>query len=471
MRKFYFAGMLRKTVFSLALILGFVWICYSIFGWCNMVGHGWSSVAYAHGGGGGGGGGGDGGGGDSGGDSGDGGDAGASSGQCADASQSSSDNCMSSQSSVSNGVAGGEGVGFEPHTVLAINPSEEALRIAKEMDLIPEEKVILENLGIVVTRLKVPEYEDEKAIWERLSLASKGAQYDLNHYYEIAGQPTTGDIRHYPRTMISWPETCYYHERGLNVGIVDTGVAAGIPALEGQAIVIGSFVDTLQVSDVGHGTAAAAILVGAPDSDFPGLLPSATLYVAAAFSAPGPQRTYATALGIARGIDWLISRKVKVINLSLAGAKNKLLEVAIKKTIDRGIVVVAAAGNFGPDSPPAYPAAFPGVIAVTAIDRFLRPYRLANRGEYISFSAPGVGIWVPDSHGLGHLVSGTSYAAIYCSAMVALFINRSPGAVPRPQLVAHILRKHTVDLGPPGKDKTFGWGLIKNWLSCVSGDR
>jgi minor extracellular protease Epr len=85
-----------------------------------------------------------------------------------------------------------------------------------------------------------------------------------------------------------------------------------------------------------------------------------------------------------RAIDWLVGQRANVLNFSLAGPPNLLLEHAVRKVAAKGTVLVAAAGNAGPDSPAAYPAAYADVVAVTAIDRFRRPYVWANRGGYVS---------------------------------------------------------------------------------------
>jgi len=72
-----------------------------------------------------------------------------------------------------------------------------------------------------------------------------------------------------------------------------------------------------------------------------------------------------------------------------------MLQLAMKKAHDQGIVLIAAAGNAGPKSPPLYPAADPHVIAVTATNENDRPFALANQGPQIAVAAPGVNILEP----------------------------------------------------------------------------
>ena len=95
-------------------------------------------------------------------------------------------------------------------------------------------------------------------------------------------------------------------------------------------------------------------------------------------------------LSLVMAIEALTARGVKVINLSLAGPANPLLQRAIDVASAAGVIIVAAAGNEGPAAGPAYPAAYSGVIAVTAVDRNLAVYRRANRGDYVDIAAPGV---------------------------------------------------------------------------------
>src|SRR5262249_39635293 len=149
--------------------------------------------------------------------------------------------------------------------------------------------------------------------------------------------------------------------------------------------------------DTAHGTAIAAILVGAPAPGHPtagGLLPDADLYAAAVFERQGSQ-SKADAFVLAAALDWMVRNRVSMVNVSLAGDNNGLMALAVHRANQRGTVLVAAAGNAGPNAPPAYPGALPEVIAVTAVDQTGAVFPGANRGDYIAFAAPGVRIWVP----------------------------------------------------------------------------
>ena len=159
---------------------------------------------------------------------------------------------------------------------------------------------------------------------------------------------------------------------------------------------------------------------------------------------------------IAEALDWLISRKVSLVNMSLAGSPNDTLEEIIRIADARGLVMVAAAGNAGRDQV-AYPASDPRVIAVTAVDAAKRLYRKANTGKQVDFAAPGVDLLVPRNRGSAYR-TGTSYAAAVASGLIAQELAR--GRIDRRTLMNR-LKSRAEDLGAAGHDSRFGWGLLK----------
>ena len=130
----------------------------------------------------------------------------------------------------------------------------------------------------------------------------------------------------------------------------------------------------------------------------------------------------------------------------------------IAKGDQAGIIFIAAAGNDGPQAPPAFPAAHPSVIAVTAIDEKNALYSHANVGDYVDLAAPGVGIMAAARDGAYDLANGTSFAAPHVSAVAALILSKSP-RMDRSKLLG-LLRDTAADLGPPGPDVQFGAGCI-----------
>jgi subtilisin family serine protease len=357
---------------------------------------------------------------------------------------------------------------FEPDIILAINPDSSAWRNAREVGLLIERHLVLENLNISITRFRVPRGESAWKVLARLRKMGIGAAYELNQYYMIASRPEGAagiDLRNFPGELIGWPKKAGRLGDGIRLGMVDSGVSTRIPALQKQPVITRSFAIRGKTSGSSHGTCIATILVGAAGSAFPGLLPQARLYAADAFSSGNSEGPHASALAIARALNWLVSQRVNVVNLSFSGPDNKLLEIAVARTLDSGIPLVAAAGNNGAQASPVFPAAYENVIAVTAVDRFRRLYHRANRGSYISFAAPGVMIWVPGKNGKGRYRKGTSYASAYCTAMAAQLLGQIENEG-NTETLPRLLRENVIDLGPRGKDSLFGWGLIHCPGSC-----
>ena len=152
--------------------------------------------------------------------------------------------------------------------------------------------------------------------------------------------------------------------------------------------------------------------------------------------------------------------------MSFGGARDPKIEFALKAAREKGLILVAAAGNAGPQSRPLYPAADPNVIAVTATDENDRLFHAANRGKHIAVAAPGVELWLPGPEGTYQATSGTSLAAAEVSGTIALLLEL------RPHLghdeVRRILMSTARDLGPRGVDPQFGAGLVDAYRAVRS---
>jgi hypothetical protein len=121
---------------------------------------------------------------------------------------------------------------------------------------------------------------------------------------------------------------------------------------------------------------------------------------------------------VAAALAWLSSEPVSVVNVSLAGPHNIVVErMAVFFQTDGG-AIVAAAGNGGPFSTLIYPAAYPGVIGVTAVDRNGNVWPLATTGPHVDRSALGVDVSVATLAGRT-LASGTSWATPVIAAELA----------------------------------------------------
>ena len=235
------------------------------------------------------------------------------------------------------------------------------------------------------------------------------------------------------------------------IGVIDTAVAGTLPDLKRTKLVQQGF--NGGAPDPGlHGTIISSLIAGTQAA--PGT--KTEIIVGDVFS--GPRRTAGSALAVVRALDWMAAQKVAVINVSLAGANNPVVADAIRRLTARGHVIVAAAGNDGPAAPPAFPAAYPGVIAVTAVDATQKVYRYANRGAYIAFAARGVEVVGLGPDGQPRAVTGTSFAAPSVAIRLASTLKGPDPAAARAAITA--LEREARDLGAPGRDPVFGAGLI-----------
>lgn len=245
--------------------------------------------------------------------------------------------------------------------------------------------------------------------------------------------------------------------RGVKVAIIDTGVDTEHPDLKDAVVEAFDATGSKEANPDSHGTAVAGIIRAR--GTVAGVAPGATLLAARAFSTD-PKRTApeSTSFILLKALDWSVSHGANVINLSFAGGRDPALERVIAEAARRNVILVAAAGNGGPKAAPAYPAAYPQVIAVTAHDRADKLYRHANRGDYITVAAPGVEILVPIVKGSHMFMSGTSMASAYVTGIIAMMLERSPQMTP--ERAAKILTETAGDLGKPGRDSEFGAGRV-----------
>jgi hypothetical protein len=240
--------------------------------------------------------------------------------------------------------------------------------------------------------------------------------------------------------------------RGNNVlvAVIDSRVDTAHPDIrEG----IAGTLDALnsQEGPHAHGTAIAGAI--ASRYQFMGTAPGARILAIRAFAG-----TVGFSFAIMKGIEYAVAQDVRIINMSFAGPADPAALTLLAMAHDKGLVLIAASGNFGPQSPPQYPAAAPNVIAVSATDASDRLYVSANRGRHVAVSAPGVEVRLPAPNGLYQTISGTSFATGYVSGVAALLLERKPGAAP--DEVKRILETSAKDLGPRGKDDQFGAGRV-----------
>jgi subtilisin family serine protease len=244
------------------------------------------------------------------------------------------------------------------------------------------------------------------------------------------------------------------------VAVIDSEVDATHPDLVGT--ITASFDAAAdQERPHPHGTAMAGAI--AAHRTMLGTAPRVGLLTVRAFSATA-NSAEGTTVTILKGLDWAADKGARVVNMSFAGPSDPRLRYALQKAYGKGIVLVAAAGNAGPNSPPLYPGAYPSVIAVTATDTRDALFPGANRGNYIAVAAPGVDVFAPAPDGNYQLTTGTSVAAAEVSGVAALVVERNPALTPA--AVRKILMDTATRLRPKGRDPNFGAGLV-NALDAV----
>ena len=313
-----------------------------------------------------------------------------------------------------------------------------------------------------VVRLRVPQGSTLTQARQNIRLVDARASADFDHYYyldEGAGTCTGPECSAIALVNWSMSDASRCGPKPL-IGLIDTGINLEHEALKDQAIeVLPPPASHADASLQDHGTAIAALLAGRRGSQTPGLLPDAKIVAVDAFYRDGGTADRTDVMSLVAAVEALVERGVQVMNLSLSGPPNEVLQKAIEAAQAKGIVVVAAAGNNGPGAEPSYPAAYPGVIAVTAVDQNLNVYRRATQGAYVDLAAPGVNIWTASSKGSGTLKTGTSYAVPFVSAATSLLLASNPTLDPK--VVQSRLEARTRDLGKPGWDPTYGFGLIQ----------
>lgn len=334
------------------------------------------------------------------------------------------------------------------HEWIALLPPERAAALN-----IPSIRILsrtnLAASGLVMFRVQVSDADDNAGRAQQVLRSLGATAADRNHVYtpqaELPPDPAPAPA---PQAMSRTAQA--------RIGLIDTAVNAKHSALKKADVTSRDFVETKGARPTAHGTAIAALLVG-QEKGHEGLLPRGKLYSASAFYQGDSGATGATTSSLIASLDWLASQHVGVVNMSLAGPPNEALRAFIDQMIARGMIIVAAVGNDGPTSRPLYPAAYEPVVAVTAVDQSKQIYRWANQGPQVDLAAWGVKSTVANDKGGYEEESGTSFAAPVVAALLAAKI--AEGRASREAINAIIASAE--DLGPRGRDNTFGYGLVR----------
>lgn len=330
--------------------------------------------------------------------------------------------------------------------LLWLSPSPAAVQtaLAQGFTLLREEE--LPELGLRQLVLRPPAGVPTADAAERLRTIEPETAVDFNHLYQRSGE-TVAAV-----PAAASPASVPAARTARLIGLIDAGLDRRHPVFAGAQVQPWGC-DGREYPSA-HGTAVASLLVGR-DGEFSGLQPGATLYAADVYC---EQPDGGSAEQVARALAWLVREQVPVINVSLVGPPNLLLQRATEALLRRGHVIVAAVGNDGPLAPPLFPAAYPGVIGVSGVTPARRALPEAAQGPQVSLCAPGSDLAVARPGG-GYLIGrGTSFAAPIVAGLLAERITqRDPQAAS--DAFAQLARE-ALDLGEAGRDAVHGFGLV-----------
>jgi subtilisin family serine protease len=332
--------------------------------------------------------------------------------------------------------------------LVLISPNGAALAAAAALGLTRLREDSWPELDLREVVLRVPASLDTAEALARLRAAQPDLQADFNHLYSRSGDVAAGG------------SAAVAPQRGpLRVGLIDGGVDRRHAALRHAAG--GSFGCGGTAVPSEHGTAVASLLVGR-DRGFAGAAVKAELFAADVYC---DKPDGGSAEQVVRALAWMARERVAVVNVSLVGPQNRLLEQGVAALVKRGHLLVAAVGNDGPAAPPLYPASYAGVVGVTGVNPNRRVLPEAAQGPQVMWAAPGADLAVARSGGGYGVARGTSFAAPLVAGLLAAELREpdSGGAATAVERLA----ASAIDLGAPGRDPVYGRGLVAEDLRVV----
>jgi hypothetical protein len=342
--------------------------------------------------------------------------------------------------------------------VAADRASEIATRIARQYDLSAEPRLLVPLIDGAIVRLSFTGSRSLESVLQAVSADPDVQLVQPNYDYRASKEKSRPKpAPQYAGEKLRLDEA-HRQARGkdVKIAIIDTAIDGAHPELVGAIAGMFDAVGEGPAPPEQHGTGIAGILVA--HATLKGVAPEAKLLSVRAFRGGGSDPALSTSFQLLKGINWAFSSGAKIMNMSFAGPMDPLLERIIKNASAKGAIFIAAAGNNGPKGAPAYPAAYPEVIAVTATDEKDRLYGKANRGSYVFIAAPGVDIVAPALKGRYDLSSGTSMAAAHVSGVVALLLERD-GKLDGSGARA-ILSKSARKPDPAAASEAFGAGIV-----------
>ena len=342
------------------------------------------------------------------------------------------------------GGGGGAGGGMPPRgerrfvpdeviTAFAASATPQAIeQLARRHNLTQLETINLPLLGTTIYRWRIdgrrPVGDLVGAIEDERIVASVQPNYLFTLQEDAAKIPGIG--QNYPEQYVLGKlevEQAHRVATGKNIAIalINSEIDGKNPNLDG--VIVKNF-DALGGDDKPHqhGTAMAGAI--AAHGKIVGIAPGAQLLAARAFDEEHDSKAKSSA--IYKSLQWAADSGARVVNMSFAGPADPTLHRLLAAATDKGLVLIAAAGNAGPSSPPLYPGADPNVIAMTATNSGDAIFAMANRGNYIVVAAPGVDILALAPGEALQLTTGTSVATAHVSGLAALLLECKPSLKP-----------------------------------------
>ncbi len=303
----------------------------------------------------------------------------------------------------------------------------------------------LDSIGSTVSLIKSPAKRSDQDMLSQIESISDSASISFNYLFDTS----TARIKKASKTAVRKRTAC-----GCDIGLIDTGVATKAGSFKHVQVQQKAFNGTAVIPKV-HGTGVAYLFAGTEN----GAAKKRTrVFVGDIFG--GDRSQAGSSFALVKALDWMGQMKVPVINVSLAGPRSAAVAKTVEGLTRKGHIVVAAAGNDGPAAPPVFPGAYPGVVAVTAVDSQSKVYRYANRGNYIDLSSHGVEVPLIDNGGVPVVATGTSFASPTVARKLARAMIKPDVAAAKAAVVA--IEREARDLGVPGRDNIYGHGLVSD---------
>jgi subtilisin family serine protease len=301
--------------------------------------------------------------------------------------------------------------------ILALAPDEQALQQAQARGFQIQSDETLVPLGDRVVTLLVPPGVSTRRALRDLRAADPNGSYDFDHLFVSLQSAPARAARAAP------PADPLPAAVDVRVGLIDGGVDADHSVFATRRPQVSGCGGNPVASE--HGTAVASLFVGR-SPEFRGSAPGAELVAVDVYcdaAMPGGR-----VRDIVLALSELAAANVRVINMSVVGPDNAVLAAVVRKVVAQSIVIVAASGNDGPNARPLYPAAYPGVVAVTAVDAQARVLMEASGGDHVRFAAPGADMLAASLGGEFAAVRGTSYASPLVAGLIARLLENEDSA-------------------------------------------